>query len=84
MLIKAVLVGLRVATAVFGLAIPVAKEELEPQYHRLPPLREQAALKNEWTESRKHNIANILRKYDVDAWLVRHLLHTQKNCAEYV
>lgn len=45
-------------------------EEPKPQLQRLPPLREQAALQNEWTDSRIGNIANILRKYEVDAWLV--------------
>lgn len=42
-----------------------------PQVHTLPPLREQADIVNAWTEARKALIPGILRKYDVDAWLVR-------------
>lgn len=42
-----------------------------PQVHTLPPLREQADIVNAWTETRKALIPGILRKYGVDAWLVR-------------
>ena len=42
----------------------------EPQYHHLPPLREQAILQNAWRKGRIENIPNILRKHGVDAWLM--------------
>lgn len=42
----------------------------KPQFHPLPPLREQDKLVNAWTEERKTLIPGILRKYGVDAWLV--------------
>ena len=42
-----------------------------PQYQFLPPLREQAEIVDAWTEERKALIPGLLRKYGVDAWLVR-------------
>ncbi|CAG8950756.1 hypothetical protein HYFRA_00002969 [Hymenoscyphus fraxineus] len=47
------------------------------KYHHLPPLREQAAIQDAWTAERISNIPNILKKYNVDAWLM-----TQKEYAE--
>jgi hypothetical protein len=44
----------------------------KPQYHQLPPLREQAVVENAWRQERIENIPNILRKHGVDAWLVCH------------
>lgn len=41
-----------------------------PQYQKLPPLREGAAMKDEWTKSRIDDIPKLLQKYGVDAWLV--------------
>ncbi|KAK4448676.1 hypothetical protein QBC34DRAFT_101983 [Podospora aff. communis PSN243] len=41
-----------------------------PEYHRLPPLREQARIQDAWTKERKDHIPKLLRKYGVDAWLV--------------
>jgi hypothetical protein len=41
-----------------------------PEYHRLPPLREQARIQDAWTKERKAHIPKLLRKYGVDAWLV--------------
>lgn len=42
-----------------------------PQFQTLPPLREQAKIVDAWTEERIALIPGILRKYNVDAWLVR-------------
>lgn len=42
-----------------------------PQVQALPSLREQAKLLDGWTEERKALIPGLLRKYGVDAWLVR-------------
>lgn len=42
-----------------------------PQYQLLPSLREQADIVDAWTEERKALIPGLLRKYGVDAWLVR-------------
>ncbi|CAN8102088.1 unnamed protein product [Discula destructiva] len=41
-----------------------------PQFQTLPPLREQAKIVDAWTEERKALIPSILRKYNVDAWLI--------------
>lgn len=41
-----------------------------PQIQTLPPLREQAKIVDAWTEERKLQIPDILRKYSVDAWIV--------------
>ncbi|KAI0192766.1 putative lipoprotein [Astrocystis sublimbata] len=41
-----------------------------PQVQTLPPLQEQAALVNSWTDERKALIPDLLRKYGVDAWLM--------------
>lgn len=43
----------------------------KPGYYLLPPLREQDKIVNAWTQERKALIPGILRKYGVDAWLVR-------------
>jgi hypothetical protein len=40
------------------------------RYATLPPLREQAALKDAWTKSRIESIPALLNKHGVDAWLV--------------
>lgn len=47
-----------------------------PQFQTLPPLREQAKIVDAWTEKRKALVPGILRKYGVDAWLVRLLRPT--------
>lgn len=44
----------------------------EPQYVTLPPLREQLAITDAWRSERIANIPNILKKHNVDAWLVRY------------
>ena len=41
-----------------------------PQYHTLPPLKEQASIVDGWRTERLANIPNILRKHGVDAWLM--------------
>lgn len=48
-----------------------------PQYQLLPSLREQADIVDAWTEERKALIPGLLRKYGVDAWLVRSPLTSQ-------
>lgn len=42
-----------------------------PQVQILPPLREQARVVDSWTQERKALIPGVLRRYGVDAWLVR-------------
>jgi hypothetical protein len=42
----------------------------EPSYITLPPLRSQTALVNSWRKERLENVPNILKKYNVDAWLI--------------
>ncbi|KAI2619828.1 hypothetical protein GGS26DRAFT_571978 [Hypomontagnella submonticulosa] len=41
-----------------------------PQFQTLPSLREQAGLLDAWTDERKALIPGLLRKYNVDAWLM--------------
>jgi len=41
-----------------------------PEYHILPPLREQAKIQDVWTRERRANIPGLLQKYGIDAWLV--------------
>jgi len=43
----------------------------QPQVQILPPLREQAVLQDQWTADRQALIPSLLKKYKVDAWLVR-------------
>lgn len=54
--------------------IASADASKSPQFQTLPPLREQAKIVDAWTETRKALIPGILRKYNVDAWLVCLLL----------
>lgn len=46
-----------------------------PQFQTLPPLREQAKIVDAWTAERMALIPGILRKYNIDAWLVRPPAH---------
>jgi hypothetical protein len=41
-----------------------------PTYHSLPSLRDQAIIQDGWLSQRLLNIPSILKKYNVDAWLV--------------
>lgn len=43
----------------------------DPSYQVLPALREQAKIVNGWVSQRKESIPELLRKHQVDAWLVR-------------
>lgn len=45
-------------------------DKFNGEYSTLPPLREQAALKDAWTKSRIDSIPALLSKHGVDAWLV--------------
>jgi hypothetical protein len=63
------------ALAVLFLAIGAQSTSLrEPQYVTLPSLREQLVITDAWRSERIANIPNILKKYGVDAWLVRSTL----------
>jgi len=42
----------------------------EPLYITLPPLRSQTTLVNSWRKERLENVPKILKKYNVDAWLI--------------
>lgn len=48
-----------------------------PKYVTLPPLREQSTIQDTWTQQRLDNVPNILKKYDVDAWLMSQHEHTE-------
>ena len=54
-----------------------------PQYQLLPSLREQAEIVDAWTEERKDLIPGLLRKYGVDAWLVRLSRHQRLSAQTY-
>lgn len=41
-----------------------------PAYQKLPPLRDQAELQNQWVAERKAAIPALLEKHHMDAWLV--------------
>lgn len=43
------------------------------EYATLPSLQKQAELRDSWTETRIKGIPGLLRKYGVDAWIVRSL-----------
>lgn len=70
-LVAVVGLGLAVSAPVAGASADASKS---PQFQTLPPLREQADIVDGWTEKRKALIPGILRKYNVDAWLVRLIL----------
>jgi len=53
-----------------SLAVSCVQAVRVPQYQQLPPLREQAAIQDAWTVERVSNVPQLLRKYEVDAWLV--------------
>lgn len=54
-----------------SLAVLCVQAVRVPQYQQLPPLREQVAIQDAWTVERLSNVPQLLRKYGVDAWLVR-------------
>ena len=41
------------------------------KYQRLPTLREQAEIIDGWRQHRIDALPNLMKKYNVDAWLVR-------------
>ncbi|KAI1867474.1 hypothetical protein JX265_007276 [Neoarthrinium moseri] len=60
-----------IAGAVALIAVgAVGAKTKSPEIHALPSLREQSEIVDGWTEERKALIPGILRKYDIDAWLV--------------
>ncbi|CAK7240236.1 MAG: hypothetical protein STHCBS139747_001674 [Sporothrix thermara] len=58
------------AVAEATLASTAASSTSSPQYHRLPSLRDQAAIQDAWTVERKNLIPHLLHKHGVDAWLM--------------
>lgn len=61
---------MRISWFGFLIALLTMVEARKPEYQRLPPLREQATLKDAWTQERISRIPQILQKYEVGAWLV--------------
>ncbi len=55
-------------------AFLVVNGQLQPalpaEYKRLPSLREQAAIQDQWRAERMSRVPALLKKYGVDAWLV--------------
>ncbi|TVY36115.1 hypothetical protein LOCC1_G006074 [Lachnellula occidentalis] len=60
-----------------SLAVLCVQAVRVPQYQQLLPLREQAAIQDAWTVERLSNVPQLLKKYEVDAWLM-----SQKEYAE--
>ncbi|GJN86334.1 xaa-pro aminopeptidase family enzyme protein [Purpureocillium lilacinum] len=48
----------------------VAAAGASPSYQLLPSLRDQAVLQNEWAAARRAAIPALLRKHNIDAWLI--------------
>ena len=70
--------------AVFALSVlGHAAGQLHPtkpaKYQRLPSLREQAEIMDRWRQQRLDALPNLMKKYGVDAWLVRHEKFHMKN-----
>ena len=42
-----------------------------PQFQKLPTLREQSQIQDAWPQERIEKIPQVLQKYGVGAWLVR-------------
>lgn len=65
---------LQIVTVVVFLSVVYA--QLHPsapaRYVRLPSLRDQAAILDNWRDERLENIPTLLNKYSIDAWLVSH------------
>ncbi|KAF3013932.1 hypothetical protein E8E14_002551 [Neopestalotiopsis sp. 37M] len=64
----AILSSLLIQSQVTNAAAHNTKKSL--QIHTLPPLREQADIVDAWTADRRALVPEMLRKYDVDAWLI--------------
>lgn len=73
-----------VAACCVGTTSAVGATKKTPQVQTLPPLQEQADLINSWTADRKALIPGLLRKYGVDAWLVRRPLSLQMTHVTFV
>lgn len=75
------LLHLTLALAILG----PARGQLHPaepaRYHRLPPLREQARILDAWRDERVARVPALMRKYNVDAWLVRPSRRTRRRGA---
>lgn len=48
-----------------------------PKYFHLPPLKEQAALQNAWTQERRDSIPGLLQKYNLSGWLISQREHAE-------
>lgn len=61
--------------------LPSIHEDPTPQirYQPLPSLREQAEIQEKWRTQRLETIPSLLKKYGVDAWLVRFNRFTAKS-----
>ena len=61
-------------TVIFSVLCSSIIGQLHPtkpaQYQQLPKLRERARIQDEWRDERIAGIPSLLRKYDIDAWLV--------------
>ncbi|KAF9054941.1 hypothetical protein BDZ89DRAFT_1106870 [Hymenopellis radicata] len=60
------------------------------EYKRLPSLREQAAIQDQWRAERMSRVPALLKKYGVDAWLMSQREHAEdtlwwsiKNATDY-
>ncbi|KZT29243.1 hypothetical protein NEOLEDRAFT_1145031 [Neolentinus lepideus HHB14362 ss-1] len=51
--------------------------DIPSRYRALPPLREQARILDAWKEERISRIPALLKKYDIDAWLMSMREHAE-------
>ncbi|KAI0171300.1 hypothetical protein BJ166DRAFT_479202 [Pestalotiopsis sp. NC0098] len=63
-------VAVVLASLLSDVTFAAARSSKSPQIHTLPPLREQAEIVDGWTADRRALVPDMLRKYDVDAWLI--------------
>ncbi|KZW04353.1 putative lipo protein [Exidia glandulosa HHB12029] len=53
-----------------ALALFVGAAAGKPEYHTFPSLRERAAIQDAWTAKRLEAIPSLLKKHNVDAWIL--------------
>ena len=56
----------------FCFALGQLHPEEPAKYQALPSLREQAEILDEWRKERLDALPELMKRYNVDAWLVRH------------
>lgn len=63
----------------FSLVIAQLHPSKPAEYQRLPSLRETACIQDGWKNERIARMPSLLKKYDLDAWLVCALSNTTES-----